>query len=95
MLQRQRLWRLENPNKVKLYLSRGNHKGRSFGFIPLNEPFEGSEAHHLDKRFTIYIPKEVHRSIYHCLGTYEGMNEINKYAIDFIKEKIMELVLKY
>ena len=85
-------WRANNREKVRAYLSKANHKRRLFGFVPLNEYFDGSEAHHLDKIYVIYVDKEVHRSIYHCLETGKGMNEINKYAMDSIKEKLMKLV---
>lgn len=40
-------------------------KRKQLGFIPLNSWFEGSDAHHIDKDRVIYIPKKIHRSIYH------------------------------
>jgi len=87
-------WRAINREKVRAYSSRCNYKRRLLGFIPLNKCFNGSEAHHLDNTFVVYIPKEVHRSIYHSLETGQGMDEINKFAIDFIKVTISKLILK-
>jgi hypothetical protein len=52
-------------------------KRRSLGFIPLNEPFDDSVAHHINKTFVVYIPKELHVSIPHNIHTGKGMNEIN------------------
>ena len=31
------------------------------GFIPLNMPFKNADAHHLDKKYVIYIPQELHK----------------------------------
>jgi len=52
-------------------------KRRSFGFIPINEPFENCEGHHIDKEHIVYIPKELHKSIPHCLKTGYNMSRIN------------------
>ena len=60
-----------------------NAKRRMLEFIPLNERFEGSEAHHIDKEFIIYVPKEMHRSVWHNIHTGKGMEQINDMAIDF------------
>ena len=60
-------------------------KRRSLGFVPLNQPFEGSDAHHVCRTFVIYIPKDMHRSIYHNVWTGENMEEINKLAWEFFK----------
>ena len=62
-----------------------NKRKRKLGFEPLNEPFEGCEAHHVDKKRIIYIPKKLHRSIYHNVWTGEGMEEINKLAFEFLE----------
>ena len=57
---------------------------RSLGFIPLNNPFPGSEGHHFDRYFVIYMPKEKHRSIYHSITKNTNMDKINDLAIDYI-----------
>lgn len=58
-------------------------KRRKLGFIELNEEFEGSEAHHIDKEFILYTPKEIHRSICHNVWTGQGMEKINGLAFEF------------
>ena len=61
-------------------------RNRNLGFIPLNEPFENSIGHHIDKDMVIYIPKELHKP-YHCLGLNKrkakGMLKINMKIIGF------------
>jgi len=59
-------------------------KRHRLGFNPFNEPFPKSEAHHINTKDVIYIPKKMHRSIYHCLETRQGMGEINTLAIRFL-----------
>lgn len=56
---------------------------RELGFIPLNDYFENSEGHHLDKEHVLYIPEELHKSVYHNVYTNQGMNIINEIAIDW------------
>ena len=58
---------------------------RGLDFIPLNEWFEGCEAHHVDKERVIYIPKEIHQSIRHNVWTGENMDEINALAFNYLK----------
>ena len=54
------------------------------GFIELNDYFEGAHAHHIDKEFVLYIPRELHRSVYHNMWSGEGMEEINVLAFEFV-----------
>ena len=61
--------------------ARSEEKHRGFGFIPLNKNFVGAEGHHLDTHFVLYIPEELHRSVYHNMFTGQGMKEINDLAI--------------
>ena len=58
-------------------------KRKEFGYIELNERFEGSEGHHLDKELVLHIPKELHQSIWHSVITGKNMNEINDKAIEW------------
>jgi len=88
-------WRIDNPEKtLEISKREGNRRRRNLGFIPLNNYFKGSAAHHLDKSYVVYIPEEVHKSIYHCLETGGGMEEINKFTIDFAKKEIIECLEK-
>jgi hypothetical protein len=59
---------------------------RELGFIPLNDYFPESEGHHLDKEHVLYIPNDLHKSIYHNIYTGQGMDEINKIAINWYIE---------
>ena len=79
-----RKWRKENPEKDKTSNRKHQSKRRGLGFIPLNKPFAGSQPHHIDKSFVIYIPKEIHASIPHNVWTGEGMDEINALAINLL-----------
>jgi len=66
---------------------RRDHTRRGLGFVELNKKFEGSEAHHIDKKHVINIPKELHHSIYHNLFTGNGMFEINMNAFGYLKNE--------
>lgn len=57
---------------------------RGFGFIPLNEKFLGSDAHHLDKELVLYIPSKLHESVWHNVFTGQGMEEINNLACEYV-----------
>jgi hypothetical protein len=78
-----RKWRKENPEKDKICNAKHRAKRRGLGFIPLNKPFIGSQPHHIDKEHIIYIPTELHRSIYHNIWTGKGMELINAEAMKF------------
>lgn len=54
---------------------------RCLEFFPLNTWFKDSEAHHLNEKFILYIPKELHKSIKHSLKDIESMKEINDIVI--------------
>lgn len=56
---------------------------RGLGFIPINDKFDGTDAHHIDRDFVIYIPRELHNSIYHNMHTGQGMKEMNNAAFEY------------
>ena len=60
-------------------------KRKGLGFIPLNEPFPGSHAHHFNKEGIIYIPAELHRSVKHNIFSGGGMQEINRFAFEWLE----------
>lgn len=64
----------------------GKHlaKRRSFGFLPLNSWFIGCEGHHIDHDRVIFMPKTLHRSIYHNQFSGQGMIEMNALAENWI-----------
>jgi len=78
-------YRLTNPEKVKEIQRKHKAKRRNFGFIPLNEYFLGAEGHHINFNYIIYIPKKLHRSIWHSLTLGISMKQINKKAFNFMK----------
>lgn len=57
---------------------------RLLGFVPLNALFLGAEAHHVDSEQVIYLPHELHRSIYHRQSDGLGMAKINAVAYNFL-----------
>jgi hypothetical protein len=65
----------------KLAIGRHSAKRRTYGFEPINEEFEGSEGHHIDRFHIIFIPKELHRSVWHALKYPETMERINTKVI--------------
>ena len=92
ILTRQKQWQKANLDKVREHYRKKAHKReRNLGFVPLNEWFEGSEAHHIDRERVIYMPKEYHQSVWHCLETGKNMTLINSIAWDYlIESKIAE-----
>lgn len=75
---------------LKANIRRMRFKRRELGFIELNDSFIGADAHHLDKEFVLYIPKELHRSVYHNMFTGQNMEEMNDLAIEFEMERLWE-----
>lgn len=66
--------------------ARKYHKRRQLGFIPLNQPFEGSDAHHIDKEHVIYIPTKIHVAHKHALNKPDTMIEINRIAKTYLEK---------
>ena len=82
-------WKERNPDKVREMRRKSNNKHyRNLGFNPLNEWFEGCEGHHINTKDVIYIPKEMHKSVPHCLRTRQGMAKINTLAIRFYLKQL-------
>jgi hypothetical protein len=96
---RTKQWREENPERVnELHSSwvrehpqeaaiiNGKHKAkrRSLGFVPINEPFEGADAHHIDMEHVAYIPRKLHRSMYHNVWTGKNMDKLNALVWEFL-----------
>jgi hypothetical protein len=68
----------------KLVDARHRAKRRELGFKALNSYFEDCEGHHITHTFVIYIPKGLHKSVWHNLNTGQGMEVINALALDFL-----------
>ena len=75
-------WRKKYPNKARINDNKHKAKRRCLGFIPLNDSFNESVGHHIDKEFVLYIPKELHK-IKHNVFTGEGMDRINEIALNY------------
>ena len=60
---------------------------RMLGFIPLNQSFNDSEPHHIDKEHVIYIPRKLHRSIPHNVFTGKNMDKINALALEYLRQE--------
>lgn len=82
----------QTPNGRTVRL-RSVHKRRdNLGFNPLNEWFEGSHAHHINKIDVIYIPKKLNRLVYHNIFNGCNIETINYIAFFFlIQQNIKEL----
>ena len=61
--------------------------------IELNKDFKGSEGHHIDKKFIINIPEEMHHSTFHRQTDGLGMKEINKEAFKYIYNHREDLMI--
>jgi len=61
-------------------------KRRLLGFNPLNSWFVGCEGHHINPRDVIYLPRKLHRSIWHSQYTGQGMAAMNSLAGQFLTE---------
>lgn len=88
-------WYLAHPDYDKVY--RQTPKGKEvirkryatrkqLGFIPLNDWFDGSEGHHIDRERVIYIPQELHESIRHSVLRDRNMEAINREAFDYMAQ---------
>ncbi len=73
----------------KLWMARQNHRRKQLGSNFMNEPFEGSEGHHIDKENVLHIPKELHTSINHRLNNIENMNKINLLAFTWWESSVL------
>lgn len=74
-------------NSSPIAILRYIHKKRGLGFNPINERFEGSEAHHMDKNTVVFIPAKLHQSIYHRLDNPTTMFKINMAVVDWLWEE--------
>ena len=65
----------------KIATARKHSKRRElFGFIPINKIFKNSEGHHIDLNYVLFIPKELHKSVWHSNIKDINMDEINNLA---------------
>jgi hypothetical protein len=86
-------WRRANPEKNRLHTLHNNYRRRNLGSVELNERFEDSHGHHVDKLHIINIPESLHMSINHNVLTGKGMKEINAKAFELLTEQSRTLPL--
>ncbi len=84
-------WKKKNPDKrhtidIRHRIKRGSSLDPNPDY--LNDWFEGSDGHHINKKTIIYIPKELHTSIQHSVIKNTNMNLINKKVFIWWKSKI-------
>jgi len=84
-------WIKTHPEEARKLWDRQREERQKLGHIPLNNYFEGSHGHHINEDFIIYIPEELHTSIWHCLKTGRGMEEINIKAFEWFEMNIGKL----
>lgn len=51
----------------------------------VNSYFDGSEQHHISKFLTAFIPKNLHRSIYHSLRSGKNMLRLNDLVYEWLE----------
>lgn len=78
----QKKFRQSPKGKVKDAKSKSKRK-RNLEFIKLNEWFEGAHAHHIDRRYVLYIPQDIHTSIWHSLEKADLIKKINNLVFDW------------
>ena len=81
---RVREWIIQHPERMRILKRRNNSKRRGLGNIELNKIFKGSHGHHVDKEHILYIPADIHNSVYHNIWNGEGMKKINDLAFKWI-----------
>jgi len=77
LLRRKRISKKMFKGGSRLYCMRSHNKRRKLGYENINEPFEGSQGHHIDKEHVVFIPKWLHKTIWHSLNKPESMEKIN------------------
>jgi hypothetical protein len=71
----------------RLMGARRRAKRQTYGSDFINEPFEGCEGHHIDRKHVVFIPKMLHRSIWHSMDKKETMERINTKVICWLLGK--------
>jgi len=81
-------WCEKNPEKYRINKLNNYNNRKEWGISPINDWFKGSYFHHLhinnDKSIGIYIPAELHKSIWHSYNNINTMNKINKLAFEWL-----------
>ena len=84
-------WKSENLRGKNCYNWKGGFNKKRPWVLPelqciqLNKRFLNSEFHHITKSIGVFIPKELHKHLYHNLKNSQGINNMNLLALQFIK----------
>ena len=82
-------YRKNNPEKVRAWDIKSRAKRKEWGYNPINKYFKGSHFHHLhingDKNIGIYIPAEIHKSVWHSNKDQKTIDKINNLAFEWLK----------
>lgn len=81
------------PEKMSGYSRKHSAKRRDLGHAYLNEQFSGCEGHHVDNEQVIFLPKGLHRSVYHNQHTGQGIAKINAIAYNFLFKQEVEAAI--
>lgn len=83
-------WRKQNPDRYRELKLREYDRRSEWGIEPLNKYFEGAHFHHLhindNHSIGVYIPPELHKSLWHSYSDIDTMNEINKLSLEWLLE---------
>lgn len=65
-----------------------NSRLRGLDFIPMNEPEEGFECHHMTKEVVMFVPHWLHRCLPHSIKTGKNMDIINNLCYQWFEKNI-------
>ena len=77
------VWR-KSPNGKDANARMHAKRQRNLGYNPINNRFDGSEGHHLNKSDVVHIPKGLHRSITHSILKDRNMKLINDASYEWL-----------
>jgi hypothetical protein len=84
-----RKWAKNHPERFKELNNKNKAKRkRNLGYIEINKYFKGSEGHHIDNEIVIYIPKELHLSIWHSVIKNKYMDIINNLVFEWLEQNV-------
>lgn len=83
-----RKYLLSHPQVIKSNRHKQKAHHRTLGFMPLNEPFIGCESHHIDRKYVVYAPRELHQSIRHNVWNGKNMKEINDKVFAWLSSQV-------
>jgi len=83
----------KTPKGKEVMFKHHYNRKRQLGFIPLNDYVEGRIRHHVNKEEVIYMNREDHEGISHCLKNGRNMEKINALAYRQLAEDFYKLYI--